>query len=275
MSVANFKPTLWNGALLANFHSTSVLDTISTPPAKIKGEKAIFNRVASGTIKDYTGTVAWDEIATDPIEMNYTNKKYFAFSLDDVDRVQLAGDAMQATTQEHAALIVESYDNKGLADMAAGVKAGNTIGTKTAKKTITSPEQLYDYIVDLGTILSTNKVPKANRFVTMNSTALALLSKDKRFTLNYTVLENGVVEGSNINGMTIVCTEEVPSNMVICNWKGAFGADKQLNETEAMRLQSSFADGVRGLCVFGDVVLYAEAIAVLHYEINLGQTATV
>lgn len=267
MSVANFKPTLWNGALLANFHSTSVLDAISSPPATIQGEKAIFNRVGAGTIKDYTGTVSWDEISTDPIEMTYPNKKYFAFALDDVDRVQLAGDTMQATTQEHAALIVEAYDSTGLANMAAKVKTGNTIGTKAAKKSITSPNQLYDYIVDLGVILSKHKVPKANRYVSMNSEALSLLAKDSRFTENYTVLENGVVEGSKVNGMTIVCTEEVPANTVICNWKGAYGADKQLNETEAMRLQSSFADGIRGLCVFGDVVLYAEGIAVLYYEI--------
>ena len=52
MSVENFKPTLWEGALLANFHSLSIADVMATQPTDIKGNKVKFNRVASGTLKD-------------------------------------------------------------------------------------------------------------------------------------------------------------------------------------------------------------------------------
>ena len=58
MSVANFKATLWEGALLANFHSVSVADAVSIKPTEIQGNKVIFNRVGAGTIKDYEGTIA-------------------------------------------------------------------------------------------------------------------------------------------------------------------------------------------------------------------------
>ena len=101
MSVDNFKPTLWEGALIANFHSVSIADVLATPPAEIKGNKVIFNRVGAGTLKDYTGTVDWDDIETTPVEMIFDKKKYFAFALDDVDKVQLKADVMTATTQEH------------------------------------------------------------------------------------------------------------------------------------------------------------------------------
>lgn len=266
MSVANFKATLWEGALLANFHSVSVADAVSTKPTKIQGNKVIFNRVGAGTIKDYEGTIAWDEINTTPIEMTFDKKKYFAFSLDDCDKVQLVADVMGATTAEHAAVLAETYDKDFYTVLAAGVKSTNKIGTSSSKKDVSSVN-VYDYIVDLGTILSKNKVPKADRYVTVDAEILGLLSKDRRFTPNPNVLANGVVEGQTINGMKVVCSEEKPVNQIVAHWKGAIGAAKQLDEMEAMRLQTSFADGVRGLCMYGSKVLRDEAIAVLFYNV--------
>lgn len=266
MSVQNFKATLWEGALLANFHSVSVADSVSTKPTKVQGNKVIFNRVGAGTIKDYEGSIAWDEINTTPIEMTFDKKKYFAFSLDDCDKVQLVADVMGATTAEHAAVLAETYDKDFYLTLTGGVKAANKIGSASSKKDV-SPANIYDYIVDLGTILSKNKVPKANRYVTVDAEILGLLSKDRRFTPNPTVLQNGVVEGQVINTMQVVCSEEKPANQIVAHSKGAIGAAKQLDEMEAMRLQSSFADGVRGLCMYGSKVLRDDAIAVLHYNV--------
>lgn len=266
MSVANFKATLWEGALLANFHSVSVADAVSTKPTKIQGNKVIFNRVGAGTIKDYEGSIAWDEINTTPIEMTFDKKKYFAFSLDDCDKVQLVADVMGATTEEHAAVLAETYDKDFYLTLTAGVKAANKIGSSSSKKDVSSVN-VYDYIVDLGTVLSKNKVPKANRYVTVSSEILGLLSKDRRFTSNPNVLQNGVVEGQVINTLQVVCSEELPTNQIVAHWKGAIGAAKQLDELEAMRLQNSFADGIRGLCMYGSKVLRDEAIAVLFYNV--------
>ncbi len=67
-----------------------------------------------------------------------------------------------------------------------------------------------------------------------------LLSKDTRASRqNPKVLENGVVEGQTINGMMqVMCSEELPANVIIANHKSAIGAAKQINEVEAMRLQN-------------------------------------
>ncbi|NFO71981.1 hypothetical protein FDC51_17850 [Clostridium botulinum] len=265
MSVNNFKATLWEGALLANFHSVSVADAVSTKPTKIQGNKVIFNRVGAGTIKDYEGSISWDEINTTPIEMTFDKKKYFAFSLDDCDKVQLVADVMGATTAEHAAVLAETYDKDFYTTLVSGVKSTNKIGSVSTKKDV-SPVNIYDYIVDLGTILSKNKVPKTDRYVTVDAEILGLLSKDRRFTPNPVVLQNGVVEGQVINGLKVVCTEEKPANQIVAHYKGAIGAAKQLDEMEAMRLQNSFADGVRGLCMYGSKVLREDAIAVLYYN---------
>lgn len=265
MSVDNFKPTLWEGALIANFHSVSIADVLATRPTDIRGNKVIFNRIAGGTLKDYTGAVDWDDINTEPVEMLFDKKKYFAFALDDVDKVQLRSEVMTATTKEHAAVLAETYDKDFFIALESGTKI--KIGSSSSKKKVT-PASAYEYIVDMGTELSKKKVPKANRFVTVNAEYLGLLSKDKRFTSNPRVLENGVVEGQTINGMQVMCSEELPKNVVLANHKSAIGAAKQLEEMEAMRLQSKFADGVRGLCVYGDKVLRDDASVALYYEIG-------
>lgn len=265
MAVDNFKPTLWEGALIANFHSISIADVLATAPTDIKGSKVIFNRIAGGTLKEYEGRVEWDQIDTEPVEMIFDKKKYFAFALDDVDKVQLKADVMTATTKEHAAVLAETYDKDFFAALLAGTVM--KIGSSSAKKKVT-PANAYDYIVDIGTMLSKKKVPKTNRYVTVNAEYLGLLSKDKRFTANPKVLENGVVEGQVINGMQVMCSEELPANVILANHKSAIGAAKQIDEMEAMRLQDKFADGIRGLCMYGDKVLRDDASVAMYFEVG-------
>ncbi|NCB99950.1 MAG: hypothetical protein EOM34_04605 [Clostridia bacterium] len=265
MSVENFKPTLWEGALIHNFHSVSIADVLATKPAEIKGNKVIFNRIGAGTLKDYTGTVDWDSIDTTPVEMTFDKKKYFAFSLDDCDKVQLKSDVMVATTKEHSAILAETYDRDFFAALGTGTVM--KIGT-TASKVKLTPQNTYDKIVDMGTMLSQKKVPKTERYVTVSAAILGILSKDKRFTANPSVLENGIVEGQRINGMQVMCSEELPANVVLAHHKSAIGAAKQLDEMEAMRLQGAFADGIRGLCMYGDKVLRTDASVALYYEVG-------
>ncbi|MBU5485967.1 hypothetical protein KQI86_16725 [Clostridium sp. MSJ-11] len=268
MAVANFKKTLWEGALLSNFHSVSVADTITTKPSDKNGDKIIFNRVGAGSLKDYTGTIAWDEITTTPVEMTFGQKKYFAFSLDDVDKAQLVADVMTSTTSEHGAVLSETIDGYVLGKAVAGVKTGN-YPTKTTAKSIAKVSEAYDCIVDLGTLLGKNKVPMNDRYVVINNDFLNLLQKDDRFTRNPEVLANGIVNNAKINGMTVIISEEVPTNKVVALHKSATGYAKQIDELEAMRLQTAFADGIRGLAVYDSVVLRPEAIAVLNYTIAL------
>ncbi|ERI90988.1 hypothetical protein HMPREF1982_03550 [Clostridiales bacterium oral taxon 876 str. F0540] len=268
MAVANFKKTLWEGALLANFHSVSIADVITTKPSSTDGEKIIFNRVGAGTLKDYTGSIAWDEITTTPVEMTFGQKKYFAFSLDDVDKAQLVADVMTATTKEHSAVLSETIDGYVLGKAIAGVKTAN-YPTKTTAKSITKVTDAYDSIVDLGTLLGKSKVPMTDRYAVINNDYLNLLQKDDRFTRNPEVLANGIVNNAKINGMTIIISEEVPTGKVVALHKSATGYAKQISELEAMRLQTAFADGVRGLTVYDSVVLRPEAIAVLNYTIAL------
>lgn len=252
MSVQNFIPAIWEAALLTKFNEASIADVITVAPTKIEGNKIVFNHVSDVAVKDYNGTVSWDGLTTSKVELNMDIKKYFAFQVDDVDAVQAAGDLMNPHTDVAAYSMQEEMDRAVLAE---ALTTSNVV-------TKADNDKAYDIIVKANTELNKKKVTKANRFALINSEVLEELQLDPRFTLNYTVLENGVVEGAKINGVQLVLSEELNAGKyaVIVLHKSAIGFGKQLDKVEAMRLQESMADGVRGLGVAGTKILRADAV---------------
>ncbi len=258
----NFKRKLWEARLIEHFNEASVLSAITTAPTELTAHAIVFNKVNAGTISDYEGVVNWENVDTTPVEMTFDFKKYFADTVDDVDKAQSGNMSLldnYASTQ--GKYLSEAADTYAYAKFAAGA------GTKIENKEITTPEDMYDYIVDLGVALGKKKVPASNRYVVIGWDVLGLLQKDKRFTHNPDVLANGIVNGQKINGMTIIVTANAPANTVVALYKGAVGFGQQINELEAMRLQNAFATGVRGLSVAGAIVLNADGVATLTYTI--------
>ena len=249
MAVTNFIPTIWEARLMAKFHERSVAELITTAPTKIEGNKIVFNKVSDVALKDYEGTVSFDDLQTSKVELNMDIEKYWAFKVDDVDAVQAAGNLIDPHVQEAGYGLQEATDKLVLDE---ALKTANTV----------TAERIYDVIVKANTQLNKNKVPKSERFAVINSEALEDLNLDARFTSNYTILENGIIEGADINGTKLVFSEELNNGAcaVVVLHKSAIGFGKQLEKTEAMRLQNSFADGVRGLQVCGKQTLREEAV---------------
>ena len=252
MAVTNFIPTIWEARLLEKFHERSVAELITTAPTKIEGNKIIFNKVSDIALNDYEGTVNFEDLTTSKVELPMDVKKYWAFKVDDVDAVQSAGELIDPHVEEAGYGLQEATDKFVLTE---ALKTSNTVvkgGTDKA----------YDLIVKANTALNKKKVPKAERFAVINSEVLEELNLDARFTANYTILENGIIEGANINVTQLVFSEELNEGTfaIVVLHKSAIGYAKQLEETEAMRLQNSFADGVRGLQVDGVKTLREEAI---------------
>ncbi len=252
MSVTNFIGAIWEARLLAKFHEKAISEAITTKPEKIEGNKIIFNNVSDVAVKDYKGSVAWDDLDTSKVELSMDIKKYFAFKVDDVDKVQAAGELIDPHVEEAAATLQETMDSAVLTEALLTTNVVTKASTDVA----------YDLIVKSNTALNKKKVPKANRFSVINSEVLEELNLDARFTKEYTILENGVIEGANVNGTQLVFSEELNAGgyAIVTLHKTAIGFGTQLEETEAMRLETSFADGVRGLAVAGTKTLRPNAV---------------
>lgn len=252
MAVTTFIPQVWNARLLHNFYERSIANVITTPAGEIRGNKLIFNNVSDVAVKDYTGSVSFDDLTTSKVELDMNIKKMWAFKVNDVDAVQSAGDLVDAHTQEASSKMQAAMD-KAILD--EGLKTSNVV-TKAGE------EKAYDLIVKSNTILNKNKVPKNERFTVINAEVLEALHLDDRFNRHYQILENGVIEGASINGTTLVYSEELNGGdfAILTLHKSAIGFGTQLQETEAMRLESDFADGIRGLQVAGAKTLRPKAV---------------
>lgn len=267
MSVASFKPEVFEEVLITEFRSNSIAEVITTPPTRVEGYKAVFNSVAGGTISDYTGTINYEEATTTPIELVFDKKKVVALAIDDVDAVQAAGDVLGQLLADKSLEMAEVQNGIVLNQIVAGTKAGNKIGTSGAPKAVDATNA-YDLVVDLGVKLSKHKVPRSNRYLIASDEFVQLMAKDPRFVNNFNVLPNGVVEGVSVSGFTIIINEEVPAGTVVAVHKSATGYAMQLDKTEALRLESSFSDAVRTLQVSGVTTLRDNASAVLYYSLK-------
>ncbi len=261
MAIDSFKKVLWEAGIITEFRKTSIASLISTKPTRVDGSKVMFNRLSTADIQDYTGTINWGAITTTPVEMTFDKKKYFALTMEDLDKVQAVKDLMTDAVTDETAKLREIEDTDFLAAAAKG--AGTTLGKSQA--IALDKTNVYDTIVSIGTALSKKKVPRADRYCIVNAEILGLLATDDRFTKNPTVLENGIVEGQKINGLQIIQCEELPTGTILGMHKSGTGFARQLQEVEALRLQTAFADGVRGLDVYGSIVLRPESIVAAKY----------
>lgn len=261
MSVESFKADLWEASIIEEFKGICIADVITVAPSRVDGVKAIFNRASlTNGLQDYAGEVEYEGINTTATELLFDQKKYFAYAMDDVDEVQLVGDVMGPIARQIAYEVKRSIDVAVLAEALKG-------GAKLDAVELDTPEAVYDAIVDLGTKLDEKDVPEEGRYVIAHPEIVNLLAKDKRVIDNTNVLPNGVVQGMQVNGMQVIKTTAATKGQVIALHNSAVGYGKQLEKLEALRLESSFSDAVRGLCVYGVKTLRPEAIVSLPYTI--------
>ena len=257
MAIENFKPVVFEEALLQAYKEASVVDVICQAPINVQGKTARFNVLQDGEIKDYVGTVEVDAIATTVIDLNYDKKKYFAVGCDDADKVMLRADVLLPMAQNLSHQLKKTMERDIFAEAVAKGQALTP-----------SVVDLMDNIIDAGVMLDEKNVPQENRFVIANPKTVAKLVKDEQVIAYHSmnVLENGMVEGVDIDGMRIIKSNNLPENKTIVLHKDAIGYGCILENVEAIRSEHSFSDIIRGLCVYGCVALRPYAIVVINNQ---------
>lgn len=277
MAVANFVPAIWSANILTNLSGNLVADAICNKDYEgdATGGSVKITSITDPTIGNYTPhtDIAIEDIDDASRDLLLNQRKYFAFELDDVEKAQSVNDGslMSQATTRAAYGLKKSVDTYVLAQIAADASA-TAPDHQVAEATISTATGAYDALVNWGVMLDNAELPEEDRYAVVTPAFYGLILKDSRFiaagdAAGAQTRANGRV--GEAAGMTIYKSTNLPDGpgagagkAMIAGSRSAVTLAMQLNEVEAFRLEKRFADGVKGLLVFGAKVLRPTGLVV-------------
>lgn len=273
MAVTNFIPEVWAAELLQSFlkatkfASPSVVNRDYEGDIAQAGDSVHITSISRPTISAYSkgGTLTYEDL-TDAGRVLTVDQAYeFSFKIDDIDKRQAAngGRLMADAAREAGAGLAENADSYVQALLESDVAAGNKVGATS----ITTSALAVTRLVAHKQMLDENNVPAEGRYTIVPSWFHSLLVLDDRF-MAYDAVTSG---GRLING---VVGRALGFDIIQANYALSAGDDwyvysghpaavtfaDQINEVEAVRLQTTFGDGLRGLHLYGAKVTRPSAI---------------
>lgn len=281
MAVTTFIPELWSARLLYALEkahvATNLVNRNYEGEISNHGDTVHINTIGAITVKSYTKNTdidAPETLTTTEQTLVIDQAKYFNFQVDDVDKVQAAGELVDTAMGRAAYALADVSDAYLLGVIAAGAAAGNTIGSAAAPVALTA-SNVYENIVKLKTKLDKANVPNTGRTIVVPPDVHSLLLLDDRFakstaTAGQEALINGLV--GRIAGFDVYMSNNVKTGIgtdtgktpyfeITAQITDATTYAEQIIKTEAYRMESRFADAVKGLHVYGAKVTDGTKIA--------------
>lgn len=275
MAIENFIPEIWSASLLENLRDNLVYGAAPIINRNYEGDIARagdtvhITSFVDPSVRDYTknGTITWDLLTDATQALVVDQAQYFAFKVDDIDKRQAIDGFVSETTRGASYNLAAEADGYVAGLMVAGVDTGNDLGAATIGATA---GDAYDLLVDMRTTLTRSKTPEAGRWAVVPPEAYGVLLKDDRFIRADAAgttegLRNGFV--GRAAGFDIYESNTVPGDAtagfsVVAGHGMATTYAEQIASTEALRLETTFGDGVRGLHLYGAKVIRPELLAV-------------
>lgn len=279
MSINNFKPEIWSAQTLMALRNSLVYAQPALVNRNYEGEISSHGQsvhittIGDPTIFDYdkNATLNYEEVETAGTDLVIDQAKAFSFKLDDVDKAQALLNPMAQMTQ-NAAYGLRDKADAYVASLYTGVASANTVGsTGSPVDTFTAVTDAYDKVlVPLRTKLNRANVPTEGRYVVASPEFIGSMLRDSRFIkVNESGTEQGLRNGmvGRAAGFDILESNNTPNpsgdtQVIQAGYPGAITYAEQILETEALRLQDTIADAIRGLHVYGAKLLRPTGIAV-------------
>lgn len=279
MTIDGFIPQLWAARLLENLNKALVYGSVCNRDyegqIRNMGDSVKILTIGPITISNFTKNtnLSAPETLTDAeTTLIISQGKTFNFQVDDVDRAQQSVSVMEYAMQQAAYGLADAADQY-IASLWSDIPTANQIGTSSTGKTdVGTAGYLYQYLVDLGTLLTQQNVPTGGRWVVLPPWAYGLLQKDSRFVANGTPQNMDILMNGNVGmaaGFTVLVSNNVPYTTTTTNFKivagyrGAITFAEQINKVEAYRPELRFADAIKGLHLYGAKVVRPAGLAVL------------
>lgn len=263
MAIDNFIPEVWSAGVTQSFIANQlVIPTLNTQYTGTvsRGNQVHIINATTPTIVDYAAasrSITAEALADTEVLLNINQEKAFSVNVDDVDRVQAAGE-FNAWTEAAGKALAEDAEAYVLAQMLAGATDGNA-----GDVVVDTAAEAKAAIRAIRKSLTVAKVPANNRFVVVNPDMADLLLSDLSDVAaagSSSELRDGAI--MRLYGMDVI-----ESPLVDVDAPAAIGyhADmvafvNQIQSLESLRNPTKFADIVRGLNVYGAKVVKTAAV---------------
>jgi hypothetical protein len=280
MAITRFRPEIWSAVLLSALQKSLVYGGPAVVNRDWEGEitqagdTVRITSIGDPTVSDYVPNVTVinpEELTDAQRTLVVDQAKFFAFKVDDVDARQAKGTVLtEAMTR--AAYRVRDQIDQFIAAKYTGAQAANVLnGGAAISVPVATPTAFYDQVlVPLKVALDVANIPTEGRYAIIPPWAHGRLLLDARFIK---ANESGTTEGLR-NGMVgraagfdLAISNNTPTpsagqSVVQSGTNAALTFAEQINKTEAYRPQNTFADAIKGLCLYGAKLIRPEALAV-------------
>ena len=265
MSIQNFIPKIWSARLLEHLDNALVADNFFNRnwegEIRDHGDTVRINQIGNITIADYVRNQDMtppQELEGVAQELIIDQAKMYNFQIDDVDDAQTKPKLMNAAMERSAFALADVQDTWLFGLLAA--QAQGQLGALA----ITNPDDAFALLVQMRTMLTAENVPSQGRKVAVPPEMVGMLLRDDRFTATGSGDAEGRLKTGLIGravGFDIFEVNTTDNRVIAGHDIGATFAS-QLIKTEAYRMERRFADGVKGLSVYGARVTIPEAFTV-------------
>lgn len=283
MAITNFVPDLWTAKILVALRKKAVAGSLVNREyegeIKRMGDSVKITSINDVTIGSYTAhnDITWEDIDDATRSLVIDQAKYFAFELDDIERAQAVngGAVMNQAIDNATYQLCDTADAFLLAAMNTATQGtANDLGTVAIH---TIAKNLYDSFVDLAVTLDVDNVPEEGRFAVVSPALHGRLLKLDEFVTpgdqaGPSARTNGYI--GSVAGLDLYKSNNLPAvtdvaatgGLAIAGHSMATTFAEQIVSVEGVRRENRFADGVKGLHVYGAKVTRPTALAVVEFD---------
>jgi len=273
MAITNMLPSIWSARILAKLEKALVYAQPATVRRDFEGEIRAdgdrvhfhsFNDLTIGTYTKDSTTISYENLTDARVTLLIDQSKYFAFRVDDINAAQMRPQIIDAAADRAAYQLAQTADAY-VASLYTGASASNP--DNIIEVTQATAANVYSKFVGLAQRMDENNLPAEGRYAVIPPWILALLRQDNTFVTQAspaTVLNGqvGQIAGINLLVSNNVVITGAPADdyHIQAGVANAIGYAEQILNVEGLRLEGSFADGVRGLHLYGAKVLQPELL---------------
>jgi len=263
MAIDNFIPEVWAAGVTQSFIANQVvIPTLNTQftGTATRGNTVHIINATTPTITDYAAagrSITAEALADTEVQLLIDQEKAFSVNVDDVDRVQAAGE-FNAWTEAAGRALAEDAETYVLAQMIADATDGNSgsIVVDTAAEAKAAIRAIRKQLTE-------SKVPASGRFVVVNPDMADLLLQDLSDVStagSSTELRDGAI--LRLYGMDVIESPLVAGSVptAVGYHQDMVAFVNQIDSVESLRNPTKFSDIVRGLNVYGAKVVKSEAV---------------